>query len=576
MKPVLALISSAMLLAQQTPQQPPVFRGGITIVPLTVTVLDKNGKPVTDLKQSDFTILEDGKPQQIKTFFADERKPQEPKPDGDPALTKPVQFSEATPATRRAFLLVLGYGRIEAPAKSSEGALEFIRTRLMPQDAVAIIAFNRATNFTTNHELAAETVERFRAWHEKIVNGINEFYYQCYNRGQAFPDFIQSEIDGIFQPAGLRNAGMKSLSSLLAGSPTFEQDRATSISSAGAAHPDEKPFESRIVTQDILKVYAGIEYLRYVEGDRHLVWFSEFGLEQKALPGNCPKPGFGGKPMFVLVEAGPTGLAARHWTKQDDELLARRASDAGVVTDIIHTFGVIGNRGGSLEFMPPLATMDFIQSSEYIAELTGGQFTGVTYAGEMLKRIDDATRFTYLLGYTPANNKLDDGYRQVQVKVKRPGLTVLYRHGYTATEDTRPVDVRQLLTMSRLNTAASTEEESRDIELQAKASIVSGLGVSRRVVVDLTIDPKRLTFGREDDRNVATLDVKAFCGDNKIVGELDDTLDLRFTDADFQRVLKSGIRTTIRVPINGDPKYVKVLVYDFRADLLGTTTVKLK
>jgi len=164
--------------AQQTPpapQTPPVFRGGITIVPLSVTVLDRNGKPVRDLKQTDFTILEDGKPQQIKTFFADARKPQEPKPDGDPTLTKPVQFSEAAPPSRRTFLLVLGYGRIEAPAKSSEGALEFIRTRLMPQDAVALIAFNRATNFTTNHELAAQTVERFRAWHEKIVNGINEF-----------------------------------------------------------------------------------------------------------------------------------------------------------------------------------------------------------------------------------------------------------------------------------------------------------------------------------------------------------------------------------------------------------------
>src|SRR4051812_39821194 len=39
-------------------QDQPVFRAGTTIVPLTVTVLDRNNHPVTDLKQGDFTILE--------------------------------------------------------------------------------------------------------------------------------------------------------------------------------------------------------------------------------------------------------------------------------------------------------------------------------------------------------------------------------------------------------------------------------------------------------------------------------------------------------------------------------------
>jgi hypothetical protein len=350
------------------------------------------------------------------------------------------------------------------------------------------------------------------------------------------------------------------------------------VSNAGAASPDEKPLESRIATQDILKVYAGVEYLRYIEGDRHLVWFSEMGLAQKALPGDCPLPGFGGKPIFVSVEGGPTDLAGRHWTKQDDELIARRAADAGVVADIFHTYGVPAPRTPRLATagMPPIDDVEFIQSSGYIAHLTGGQFTGLTYAGELLKRVDDATRFSYLLGYTPTNNKLDDGYRRVQVRVNRPGVTVLYRHGYTATEDSRPVDLRQLLTMSRLNNAAAADEESKEIDVQARASIISSLGTSRRVVVDLTIDPKHLTFGREGEFYVAALDYKAFCGGDTLVGELDDTLDLRFTEADYLRVMKSNIRTTIRVPITGDPKYVRVLVYDYRADLLGTTTVKLK
>src|SRR5262249_16311855 len=41
----------------QTPQQQqPVFRGGTTLVPVDVRVIDRTGKPVTDLSQKDFVV----------------------------------------------------------------------------------------------------------------------------------------------------------------------------------------------------------------------------------------------------------------------------------------------------------------------------------------------------------------------------------------------------------------------------------------------------------------------------------------------------------------------------------------
>ena len=42
----IGLIARAQEPPQTPPQPRPTFRGGITIVPLNVTVLDKNGKPV--------------------------------------------------------------------------------------------------------------------------------------------------------------------------------------------------------------------------------------------------------------------------------------------------------------------------------------------------------------------------------------------------------------------------------------------------------------------------------------------------------------------------------------------------
>src|SRR6187549_2386601 len=49
-------------------QKPPVFRAGVELLQIDVTVLDKNHKPVRGLTKDDFTLLEDGKPQTIDGF----------------------------------------------------------------------------------------------------------------------------------------------------------------------------------------------------------------------------------------------------------------------------------------------------------------------------------------------------------------------------------------------------------------------------------------------------------------------------------------------------------------------------
>ena len=45
-----------------------MFRAGINYVRVDVIVSDKNGTPVADLKQTDFEVPEDGKPQTVENF----------------------------------------------------------------------------------------------------------------------------------------------------------------------------------------------------------------------------------------------------------------------------------------------------------------------------------------------------------------------------------------------------------------------------------------------------------------------------------------------------------------------------
>src|SRR5436190_17873742 len=64
---LLALGSVEGLAAQAQEQQAPkpTFKSAVDLVPVDVSVIDKNGKPVPDLAAGDFTLTVDGKPRRI-------------------------------------------------------------------------------------------------------------------------------------------------------------------------------------------------------------------------------------------------------------------------------------------------------------------------------------------------------------------------------------------------------------------------------------------------------------------------------------------------------------------------------
>ena len=60
-----AALSLALTLLAQTRPDQQVFRSGVDVTTIDVTVLARNGDPVRDLKAEDFTVSVDGKPRTI-------------------------------------------------------------------------------------------------------------------------------------------------------------------------------------------------------------------------------------------------------------------------------------------------------------------------------------------------------------------------------------------------------------------------------------------------------------------------------------------------------------------------------
>src|ERR1700704_5393505 len=58
------LLASTLRASSQEPQsaQPPVFRGGTTLVQVDAIVSDPSGRPIDDLTAADFTVMDEGRP----------------------------------------------------------------------------------------------------------------------------------------------------------------------------------------------------------------------------------------------------------------------------------------------------------------------------------------------------------------------------------------------------------------------------------------------------------------------------------------------------------------------------------
>lgn len=511
-------------------QQAPVFRGGTTVVPLTVTVLDQKGVPVKDLKQSDFTVSENGRTREIVNFFPQDFMP-------GPVTTLSMAGGGIAPATRRIFLITFAYGRIQYPTKAFDGALEFVRDHLLPQDAVALMAFHRVTPFTTDHEAIARIIERYKATHEKLMNDLWEASLNNVKSLFGHPHYreaplVFADMDAVMSGAGV----LRNTSDLL-----LSMDRA--VRSGDKPHERQESFADLVnasngrsltslsLGSNRLKLFAGIEYLRDRDGEKHIIMFG-----------------------------GPPARGA-----DDAKIVARRASDARITVDIIGTSGT----SGGATFRSPSAD---------VAELTGGYYTSVEMAKKALGKIDQAARFSYLLGYSPSDPTLDGKFRDVRVKVNRPGVTVRFQHGYYAAPEIDPVEMKELMKKARVEAALAYDSRTTEIPLTVNATLLPRMGISQEVRVELRIDANPLDLPPVDGIHTGKVEVQVYCGDAKevIVGDYGERLDLTAGQGMYDDWLANGIRHVLKVPVSAAPKYVKVIVYDYGSDRVGSFTFTFK
>jgi VWFA-related protein len=565
---------------QQQAAQQPQFRSGVLLVPVDVRVLDnKTGKAVTDLKQTDFTILENGVPQIISQFYATTLKPEDRRPDDPkPKMALRMPASDLNMANRRVFLLMLGRGRLQEPSMGLDALATFVRTQLLPQDMVAVFAYDRATDFTTDHERIAQLIDRFKTAHldinVRIENETSAGLAGVYGSARLSKS-VQARIDAVFLGTGVvgsqRVEGKPSAQAAAdARTNTDAGQRAEQIAAAAEMAKldgvpstivpsirDEidtdafagLPFEEFVsqnaqMLQDLSNVYACIEYLRRFDGEKHLVFLTQYGL---ALP-----------------------------RREEDELVARTASDARVVIDTFQTGGLKGQPGGvSINTWTETIAFSVLHS---IAQETGGVSSIAESGGGVvaMNRINASTLAGYQLGYYPSTSALDGAFRKITVKVNRPGATVLSRSGYYARRDIPAFNRRDFITEQRITSALNFRRDIDDIKLKLTADVIKSEG-NWAVKVQLRIDPSKLAVPLVNGVRTGRVDIATIIADEngQILANRYDPADIKIPENTFVKVRADWIPYVVTIPSSPAARYVRVVVYDYRADLIGRAETKV-
>ncbi len=180
--------------AQQQPAQP-VFRAGTRLIVQTVSVKDKEGRPIEGLTANDFVVSEDGEPQTV-SFVEFQRLPDRPADAraDSPAPREPAAASAPSPTQgqivvpppgdtryRDRRLLVLYFDLTAMPPgdqmRAYNAAQTFIDAQMQPTDLLAIMTFGGGAvrvkqDFTGDRGALREVIQTLIFGDDKDGDGI--------------------------------------------------------------------------------------------------------------------------------------------------------------------------------------------------------------------------------------------------------------------------------------------------------------------------------------------------------------------------------------------------------------------
>ena len=565
-----------------------VVRITTNLVQVDVTVVDHNGQPVSDLKAEDFAVTEDGKPQKITnlSFIS----PASAQPASTPTVARPAKPAKGVapdppppPVTlrrdqvRRAMALVvddLGLS-FESSRLVREALKKFVNEQMQPGDLVAIIrtgaGIGALQQFTADKRLLYAAIERVRY-------NLNSRAFSAFAPIGGEIRVANGAINGMSPPTrdgpGNTNAspGSEMIDSLL------------KLKTPGS---EATQFRDDIFTVGTLGAINFIlRGLRELPGRKSIILFSDgfrmYDEDQgtrRILDSMNRLVDLANRASVVIHTVDARGLQTLGLTAADNL--------AGPLAPGNSNFGA--NNGDPLpgQWVQGISSdlqsrrSDFRATQQglgFLSQQTGGMFIRNNNDIEgSIGRVLSNDKGYYLLGYRPGESTFNDegkrsGFHHIEVKVKRPGLTVRTRagfYGFTDEETRRPAYKNPA---EHLYAALASPFASGDIRV--RMSSIFGYDPERSSFTEsiLHIDARDLAFNKQPDGTykASFQIVTATFGDNgSLVDQAERSYSIIVEEVNLERTYRTGLIYIVTLPIK------KAGAYQLRMAVRDSTTAHI-
>jgi VWFA-related protein len=534
---LLAALAAPLILQ---PQQTIEVRSQLVVVDVTVT--DGHGRPVTDLKRSDFQVFENGKSERIVAFQPHAFKPHPPEPKA--AQTAPAQLpkgvfsnidarshSPSVPALNIILFDELN-SSVESQMFGRQELIKFLKS-LPPGQPTALFELRESLRVMASFSTDSS---RLVAAAEKLVP---------YRSGW----FVSEDQAG-------SEVGTRSLLSRMGRGSPPPPDTGAALNSVRSRGLGERLRITLRAFRSLANAVAGYP------GRKNLLWLSE---------------GF-------PVRFSPEGTVSRPNVMASST--AARLASQQVAVYPIDTQGLAGmeNQGstpGSVaEGKGPAPVANLLASRrrwlwesqtamDGIAEDTGGRaFSNSNNLQGAFNRVFEAGANYYTLAYAPTDQNWNGEFRHIKVTLHRKGLHLAYRKGYYATEwSPSPAQAEQIFLKAMYPGIP-------EATMLAFKTIVRPMGPNaHEVIVGYYVSGEDVAFqNSKNGRKIAQIKFAAiaYTRSGKPDSVASHLVTLRLKPREFKKILQRGILFRQPLQLRPGDDHLCVGVLDKQTGSFGT------
>ncbi len=517
---VLGMLSASGI--SQEPSSEYTFRSKTELVLVNVTVRDKNGNPVRDLKREDFTVLEDNKPQQVVSFDLENTDAVLSTAASEAALLRPAQpaGTNATPSLatrplkdRRLIILFFDLSSMEPDEidQATTAAQTYVDKQMVAADLVAVVSLGSTLSvnqdFTSDRALLKQALQAFNlgagAGFEEGSTGATE------GTAETGGSFTVDDTEYNIFNTDRRLQALRSIADKLA---QIDEKKSLIYFSSGMDRTGiENQSQLRSATNAAVRANMAI-YTMDIRGLQALVPGGE--AQNASLRGTSP---YSGKSVAGQFDSNAT----------TQETLVTLAGDTG--------------------------GRAFLDSNDFSRVFTG---------------VQQDTSLYYLLGYHSTNQARDGRFRRITVRVNRPGVKIDFRRGYYAPADfqhsTRDDRERQL------DEELASDLPTTDLPVYLSAAYFRIADRKFYVPVSVVVPGSQIPFTHNKDQDRATLDILGVVTDpdKRPVGQIRDTVKLALDTS--QLVQRKNVQYNSGFVLPPGTYHLKFVVRENQSGRLGS------